>query len=74
MQNDAFYAMDYNLNFKIESAQLVNDGESAEEAVNAQSWAVKKAKQYAINEAVIDDYTGISLDEEYPPEVWGFQD
>ena len=36
--------------------------------------AVKKAKQYAINDAVIDDFTGISLDEEYPPEVWGFQD
>ncbi len=44
VQNDAFYAMDYNLNFKVESAQAVNDGESAEEAVNAQSWAVKKAK------------------------------
>ena len=36
--------------------------------------ALKKAKQQVINDAVIDDYTGISLDEEYPPEVWGFQD
>ena len=36
--------MDYNLNFKVESAQVVSDGENAEEAVNAQSWAVKKAK------------------------------
>ena len=52
MQNDAFYAMDYNLNFKIESAQLVNDGESAEEAVNAQSWAVKKAKLVADGKTV----------------------
>ena len=52
VQNDAFYAMDYNLNFKIESAQLVNDGESAEEAVNAQSWAVKKAKLVADGKTV----------------------
>ncbi len=52
VQNDAFYAMDYNLNFKIESAQLVNDGESAEEAVNAQSWAVKKAKLAADGKTV----------------------
>ncbi len=44
VQNDAFYSMDYNLNFKVESAQVVSDGENAEEAVNAQSWAVKKAK------------------------------
>lgn len=34
----------------------------------------KKKKPYKINTAVKDDVTGISLDEEWPSEVWGHMD
>lgn len=48
-------------------AEVVDDG--------IKTRAVRKKKRtYVENDAVIDDYTGISLDEEYPSQIWGFED
>jgi hypothetical protein len=36
--------------------------------------SVRKKHGYKLKTSVADDFTGISLDEEYPPEIWGYED